>query len=99
MKILFVSSEVAPFAKTGGLGDVSAALPKALHALGHDVRIVVPMYARVLGRGHAFTEVVPEIMFSLGEEFGWRGFAYPRMAQRHGPVIGSLLLGCVWAIW
>jgi starch synthase len=66
MKILFVSSEVAPFAKTGGLGDVSAALPRQLHALGHDVRVVVPMYARVLGRGHAFTEVVPEIAFTLG---------------------------------
>jgi starch synthase len=67
MKILFVSSEVAPFAKTGGLGDVSAALPKALHGLGHDVRVVVPMYAQVLGRGHDFTEVIPEIVFSLGE--------------------------------
>lgn len=67
MKILFVSSEVAPFAKTGGLGDVSAALPKALHALGHDVRVVVPMYARVLGRGHDFTEVIPEIVFPMGD--------------------------------
>ena len=67
MKILFVSSEVAPFAKTGGLGDVSAALPRQLHGLGHDVRVVVPMYARVQGRGHAFTEVVPEMVFSLGE--------------------------------
>ena len=38
MNVLFVSSEVAPFAKTGGLGDVAAALPKALAAKGHDVR-------------------------------------------------------------
>lgn len=67
MKILFVSSEVAPFAKTGGLGDVSAALPRQLRGLGHDVRAVLPMYARVLGRGHAFTEVIPEIVFSLGD--------------------------------
>jgi len=67
MKVLFASSEVAPFAKTGGLGDVSAALPRQLHALGHDVRVVVPMYARVHDQGRDFTEVIPEIVFSLGE--------------------------------
>ncbi len=51
MKILFVSSECAPFAKTGGLGDVSAALPKALKRDGHDVRVVLPCYRRVWESG------------------------------------------------
>jgi len=45
MKILFVSSEVAPFAKSGGLADVAGALPKALRRRGHDVRVVLPLYA------------------------------------------------------
>ncbi len=66
MNILFVSSEVAPFAKAGGLGDVSSALPRHLHALGHDVRVVLPMYARVHAPGRTFTEVVPEIVLDLG---------------------------------
>jgi starch synthase len=43
-RILFVSSEVTPFAKCGGLGDVCGALPKVLKARGHDVRIVMPRY-------------------------------------------------------
>ena len=47
MKILFLASEVDPFAKTGGLADVAGALPKALTALQHDVRIAMPLYKAV----------------------------------------------------
>jgi starch synthase len=47
VRILMVASEVAPFAKTGGLADVVGALPRALSRMGHDVRIVMPMYASV----------------------------------------------------
>ncbi|MCU0700327.1 MAG: glycogen synthase [Myxococcaceae bacterium] len=67
MNILFASSEVAPFAKTGGLGDVGAALPRALAAAGHDVRVVLPMYSRVHGPGRVFTEVLPELWLELGD--------------------------------
>jgi starch synthase len=42
MKILFVTSEVYPLIKTGGLADVSGALPVALQALGQDVRLLIP---------------------------------------------------------
>jgi starch synthase len=67
MKILFVSSEVAPFAKSGGLGDVSAALPRQLHAAGHDVRIVMPMYPRVRNvKGAVFVEAAGPVTLSLG---------------------------------
>jgi len=43
-KVLFVTPEVAPWIKTGGLGDVAAALPDALRAAGQDMRILVPRY-------------------------------------------------------
>lgn len=51
LKILIAASEVVPFAKTGGLADVAGALPKALRALGHDVRVVMPRYY-VVDRSH-----------------------------------------------
>jgi uncharacterized protein len=35
----------------------------------------------------------------LGEELGWRGWLYPRLAERHGPLAGGLMTGAVWAIW
>lgn len=47
LKILFVGSEVAPFVKVGGLGEVLYALPKALYELGHDVRTMAPKYAAI----------------------------------------------------
>lgn len=48
LRVLFVASEVYPLAKTGGLGDVSAALPAALAKLGVDVRVMVPGYPSAL---------------------------------------------------
>jgi starch synthase len=47
LNILFVASEVVPFAKTGGLADVSGALPKALKALGHNIIVVMPRYYEI----------------------------------------------------
>ncbi|MEM1215717.1 MAG: glycogen synthase GlgA [Bacteroidota bacterium] len=44
LKIVFIASECVPFVKTGGLADVVGALPKALHELGHEVRIILPKY-------------------------------------------------------
>jgi len=50
MKVLFVSSEVFPLIKTGGLADVSGSLPTALQGLGVDIRILMPGYPAVLSK-------------------------------------------------
>ncbi|WP_343344643.1 glycogen synthase GlgA [Terrisporobacter petrolearius] len=47
MKILYVTAECWPFVKTGGLGDVSYALPKALKKEGADVRVIMPKYSTI----------------------------------------------------
>ncbi len=50
MKVLFATSEFADFAKSGGLGEVAAGLPRALRAMGADVRILMPGYPAVLAK-------------------------------------------------
>lgn len=65
MRVLFVSSEVYPLVKTGGLADVSGALPLALRRLGVDVRILMPGYA-----GTAGALVGAKVEASLGDVAG-----------------------------
>lgn len=67
LRILFVASEVEPFAKTGGLADVAGALPKALEGLGHDVRVFMPKYRGVEGPAGPLRTVVPRLAVPLGD--------------------------------
>lgn len=47
LRILFVTSELSPLLSTGGLAEVAAALPRALHAQGQDVRVAMPCYRQI----------------------------------------------------
>ncbi|MBK9797895.1 MAG: glycogen synthase GlgA [Holophagaceae bacterium] len=64
MKILFVASELFPYVKTGGLGDVMAALPRAMRAQGADVRMLLPAYPAILSAVEVQGSVLalPELM-------------------------------------
>ncbi|HMN47762.1 MAG TPA: glycogen synthase GlgA [Ignavibacteriaceae bacterium] len=70
LKVLFVSSEVFPFVKTGGLADVSSALPQMLSELGHEVRIVIPKYGAVDDRKFKIHEIVrlKDLTVKIGEK-------------------------------
>lgn len=57
MRILFATSEAYPLIKTGGLADVSGALPEALRTLGHELRLVLPAYRTVLANARNLTRI------------------------------------------
>ncbi len=56
LHVAMASPEIAPFAKTGGLGDVLGSLPKALQQLGHRVSLIMPAYRPVLRGGFPLTD-------------------------------------------
>ena len=66
LQILFVSSELEDFAKTGGLADVIKALPLVLQKQGHDVRIVVPYYPSI-AETHETTLRIESCWVQMGE--------------------------------
>jgi len=68
MKILIAAPEVVPFAKTGGLADVAGALPKALNALGHDVRVILPKYKMVDSKKFDLSKVYDGIKVTVGDK-------------------------------
>lgn len=80
MKILFVASEVAPFAKTGGLADVAGSLPAALRRLGHDVCIATPAY-RTSRERFALKSTGVEVGVPIA---GFRESATILTAEHHG---------------
>lgn len=68
LKILFLSAEVVPYAKTGGLADVAGSLPKAIRHLGHDIRVAMPAYGSVDRQRFRFQPVLEPFPVPVGPE-------------------------------
>ncbi len=68
LRILFVTPEAVPFAKTGGLADVAGALPKYLHALGCQLTLVMPYYRMVKKTGLPIRPLAEEMEVAVGNE-------------------------------
>ncbi len=69
IKVLFAASEAVPFAKTGGLADVSGTLPRELVKLGADVRLIIPKY-----------KSIPQ---SYVDKMEYIGYVYVELSWRH----------------
>ncbi len=82
MNILWVASEVVPFAKTGGLADVSGALPKALAERGHKVDIIMPWYPQVTGKLNLeFQKFPAPVGVPFGGRTEWAGVRSVALAE------------------
>lgn len=106
LKIVHISSEVAPFSKTGGLGDVSRSLPKALSRLGHEVMIITPLYGRLIDKQeHKLRLIFSDVELWLNSEEKikvnyWCGYLLPglpvyfveckKFFSKHRRIYGSL---------
>ncbi|MGO1711885.1 MAG: glycogen/starch synthase, partial [Senegalia sp. (in: firmicutes)] len=68
MKILYAASEAVPFIKTGGLADVAGSLPLALKDSGVEIRVVLPLYAKIKDEYIDKLKFIDEFYVDLG----WR---------------------------
>jgi starch synthase len=66
LKILMVASEMVPFIKAGGLGDIVGSLSPELRKMGHDVRVVIPKYSSINYHNHTISKVLPSMGVWMG---------------------------------
>lgn len=79
LNIVSISSELAPFSKTGGLADVARSLPKAISRLGHRVVAITPLHSRVISKTkHHLKEIFHDVKLSVGGQSVlvnyWQGY-------------------------
>ena len=89
LNILFLAAEAVPFAKVGGLADVAGSLPKAIKALGHDVRLMMPRYGTIRSNQFHLEKIGEPFPIPVGP------------GEEHVHLIGSPLDGGVpvYLIW
>ncbi len=66
LKVLFLTAEAVPFAKVGGLADVAGLLPRAIQALGHDVRLMMPRYGTIRSDQFHFEKIGEPFSIPVG---------------------------------
>lgn len=71
LNVLMITPECVPFAKTGGLADVVGALPASLKKLGHDVRIVMPLYGTIDRKKFNLTVFMKSLCVWMGNKEEW----------------------------
>jgi len=93
LKIGFAASEASPFAKTGGLADVAAALPAQLRVLGHDVRLFIPYYTQFDSGDH---ELVPvDLIQDVAVQIGSRTYTFSaKTTSPPGSDLAIYLIDC-----
>ncbi|MDC0152322.1 glycogen/starch synthase [Deltaproteobacteria bacterium] len=87
LSIIFAASEVEGFSKSGGLADVARVLPLHLKSMGHDVRIVKPLY-RLIPENHKTKTIIPALGVPLGSEESWCAV---RQLEMEGVVDGKMI--------
>lgn len=88
--LCYVTAELAPHAKAGGLGDVSAALTSSLHRRGHRVALFLPLYADLDRDGMAIEPI--EALSDLDLDFGPDRYRYSIRRARRGDALPDVLL-------
>lgn len=105
LKIVHIASEVAPFSKTGGLGDVARSLPKALKRLRQEVIIITPLYGKVINKKtHKLKLLLKGVDLKINSQESvkvnyWRGYLmddlpvyfveYPKFFSKYKKIYGS----------
>ena len=68
MKVVYLSSEVVPFAKTGGLADIAGAIPKSIQKLGVEIIVLMPLYSIIKESQYPLTKTNIQFEVNIGDK-------------------------------
>jgi len=73
VKVVYLSPEVAPFSKTGGLADVSGALPQSLKRIGVEILVITPLYGNIKASNHPLEKTDIQFEVKIGDKVNYGG--------------------------